>query len=75
MCIKYSGLKSFIEFQFLVMMKSKEVIAVDSENEFEVDEPEDVGDHSDDDWNPNAAVCYINISFKKIDSKFIYLLG
>lgn len=37
-------------------MKSKEII-IDSENEFEVDEPEDVGDHSDDDWNPNASVC------------------
>lgn len=38
------------------MMKSKEVVAGDSENEFEVDEPEEV-DHSDDEWAPSAAVC------------------
>lgn len=38
------------------MMKSKEVVAGDSENEFEVDEPEEVADHSDDDWAPAAAV-------------------
>ncbi|XP_022180724.1 nucleolin-like [Myzus persicae] len=37
------------------MMKSKEVVAGDSENEFEVDEPEEVGDHSDDEWAPTAA--------------------
>jgi hypothetical protein len=39
------------------MMKSKEVVADDSENEFEVDEPEEVDDHSDDEWAPSAAVC------------------
>lgn len=40
-------------------MKTKEAVAVggDSENEFEVDEPEEVDDHSDDEWAPNAAVC------------------
>lgn len=37
------------------MMKSKEVVAGDSENEFEVDEPEEVVDHSDDEWAPTAA--------------------
>ncbi|KAE9524882.1 hypothetical protein AGLY_014932 [Aphis glycines] len=37
------------------MMKSKEVVAGDSENEFEVDEPEEVADHSDDEWAPTAA--------------------
>lgn len=36
-------------------MKSKEVVADDSENEFEVDEPEEVDDHSDDEWAPSAA--------------------
>lgn len=44
---------------FTVMMKSKEVVTGDSENEFEVDEPEEVGDHSDDEWAPTAAVCLI----------------
>lgn len=38
------------------MMKNKEMIADDSENEFEVDEPEEV-DQSDDEWAPSAAVC------------------
>jgi len=42
------------------MMKSKEVVAGDSENEFEVDEPEEV--NSDDEWAPTAAViCFINV--------------
>ncbi|VVC39362.1 Hypothetical protein CINCED_3A016113 [Cinara cedri] len=38
-------------------MKTKEAVAVgdDSENEFEVDEPEEVEDHSDDEWAPSAA--------------------
>ncbi|XP_050537627.1 uncharacterized protein LOC126903495 [Daktulosphaira vitifoliae] len=36
-------------------MKSKDVVAGDSENEFEVDEPEEVDDHSDDEWAPSAA--------------------
>lgn len=53
-------------------MKSKEVIAGDSENEFEVDDPEEVGDHSDDDWNPSAAVCLINIACEQINIKCIY---
>lgn len=43
-------------------MKSKEVVAGDSENEFEVDEPEEVGDHSDDEWAPSA-VCFVNTCF------------
>lgn len=40
-------------------MKTKDAVAVsdDSENEFEVDEPEEVDDHSDDEWAPSAAVC------------------
>jgi len=46
---------------FTVMMKSKEVVAGDSENEFEVDEPEEVADHSDDEWAPTAAVCFIRV--------------
>lgn len=41
-------------------MKSKEVVAGDSENEFEVDEPEAV--NSDDEWAPATAVsCIINV--------------
>jgi len=41
------------------MMKSKEVlVAGDSENEFEVDEPEEVG--SEDEWAPAATVCVTN---------------
>lgn len=40
------------------MMKSKDLAVGDSENEFEVDEPEEVGDQSDDEWAPSAAtVC------------------
>jgi len=58
MCLPIINL---IEIIFLVMMKSKEVVAGDSENEFEVDEPEEVGDHSDDEWAPTAAVCFISI--------------
>ncbi|XP_050432029.1 nucleolin-like [Adelges cooleyi] len=36
-------------------MKSKDIVAGDSENEFDVDEPEEVDDHSDDEWAPSAA--------------------
>lgn len=40
------------------MMKSKEVVAGDSENEFDVDEPEEVA--SEDEWAPTTAVvCFI----------------
>lgn len=48
----------FVDFlKLLVKMKSKDVVAGDSENEFEVDEPEEVDDdHSDDEWAPSAAV-------------------
>lgn len=45
-------------FNFLVMMKSKDVVAGDSENEYEVDEPEELSDNSDgDEWAPSTAVC------------------
>lgn len=42
------------------MMKSKEALVPsgDSENEFEVDEPEEV---SEEEWAPAPAVCITNI--------------
>lgn len=39
-------------------MKSKDVVADNSENEFEIDEPEELSDNSDgDEWAPSTAVC------------------
>lgn len=40
------------------MMKSKEVVAGDSDNEFDVDEPEEVA--SEEEWAPAPAVCFSN---------------
>lgn len=39
-------------------MKSKEVVAGDSDNEFDVDEPEEVA--SEEEWAPAPAVCFSN---------------
>lgn len=45
------------------MMKSKEVVAGDSDNEFDVDEPEEVA--SEEEWAPAPAVCFSNAVFIK----------
>jgi len=43
------------------MIKSKKVQAGDSENEFDVDDPEEVGEYSEDKSISTAAVCFIII--------------
>jgi len=55
------------------MMKSKELVAAeDSENEFEVDEPEEVA--SDNEWAPAATVCLILLEVNIKEFNFIYNL-
>jgi len=41
-------------------MKSKKLLASESKNEFYVDEPEEVGEYSEDEWTPAAVVCFIS---------------
>lgn len=54
-------MKSYVILIFLAMMKSKDVVAGESENEFDVDEPEELSENSDgDEWAPSTAVCVTN---------------
>lgn len=44
-------------------MKVKEVFAGESENEFDVDDPDEVEEYSEDEWAPSVAVCLVNTCF------------